>query len=166
MAAYTYMRNTEICKKVFELANYCAQHYHEYQFAGFKDPADEPVLALGMAVCHCEPIDRSEILFAPNQKKLDADIAVPKAIYRPTPDTEYSARLIHWSNYRTQKALYKFEVDKMLNLGKVDPSSFKYWLLYRHKLKYYLFHIYDVKAFAGRVYRKLKRELNHIRKGK
>lgn len=77
-----YMRNTEACKRVFEIANHCAAHYSEYQFNGFSAPADEPVLALGMAACGMEPVNLDgELIFAPNLRQLKADITKPKAVF-------------------------------------------------------------------------------------
>lgn len=45
-----YMRRSERCEEVFRLANYFALNYNNYQFNGFENPADEPCLALAMAV--------------------------------------------------------------------------------------------------------------------
>lgn len=157
-----YLRNTDTCGKVFELANYCAKHYYEYSFAGFKDPADEPVLALGMAVCNCEPVNKDEHVFAPGIKFLDVDITVPKAVCSRKGITT-DARLIHWSSYLTKKAFYRFEVAKMEKALSGRKRIFDK-LLYDYKIKYYLMHIYDVQAFAGRVIRKLKREIRKIKK--
>lgn len=89
-----YLRKSDTCRKVFEIANHCATHYHRYQFTGFSSPADEPVLALGMAVQGLEPINRAELVFAPSLKKLEADISLPKAIYNG-PYGQYTPRLIH-----------------------------------------------------------------------
>lgn len=49
-------RGSETCKEVLRLANCFSKHFHEHQFNGFKEAADEPVLALAMAVQHCMPL--------------------------------------------------------------------------------------------------------------
>lgn len=150
-----FMRNTENCKKVFDAARHCAEHYSDYAFNMFKKPADEPVLALGMAVHDCRPINNenggtAEWLFAPKSKNLDADILAPKARYRQENGT-VSASLIHWSNYLTEKQAYHYEVWKMDNAGKqggVRP------LLVQRAMK-----LYDVRAYALRVIRYIRRRL-------
>lgn len=112
-----YMRNTEACGEVFRVAEHCARHYTDYRFNGFSTPADEPVLALGMAVCGFEPVNKDdELVFAPRRKQLDADISIPKAIFRRNEQTSYPVRLIHFSNYRTQLAFYRNEVAKLAKI--------------------------------------------------
>lgn len=63
------------------------KNYHDYSFNGFADPADEPLLALGMAVCKFEPVDMpGELVFAPSRKRLEADISVPRAVFHSPTD--------------------------------------------------------------------------------
>ncbi len=151
-----YMRNTETCKKVFDIANDCAEHYHDYQFNGFADPADEPVLALGMSVCGFEPIDMpGELVFAPPNKKLDADISAPRAIFHPSKGRCYPVRLIHFSNYRTRLSFYRNEVIKLHKLCGEQDSFGKM----PERLRYLLLQISDIIPFYKRVVRKAKRVL-------
>ena len=42
-----YMRRSEKCRQVFELANYFAEHFSEYAFNGFDSVADEPCFETG-----------------------------------------------------------------------------------------------------------------------
>ena len=156
-----FMRKTDVCRKVFQLANYCAEHYHDYSFSGFDQPADEPVLALGMAVCNCKPIKgwRSELLFNPNEKPLKIDITIPRLEYS-CDNTVYTPRLIHWGNYKTKKSLYRFEVEKMNNIGLDNTCSFKYKFLYEWKIRRLLLRIYDAAAVISRVKRKIKLKLS------
>lgn len=154
-----YMRNTPACERVFSIANYCAEHYHDYRFNDFVDPADEPVIALAMAVCGFEPIDiPGELVFAPPRDKLDADISIPRAMFHPSADKSYPVRLIHFSNYRTQLSFYRNEVIKLENdLGQSNKS-------YIHRmpdhLRRLLLRISDGGPFCGRVIRKAKRVLH------
>lgn len=155
-----YMRKTDTCKKVFEIANNCIKDYKKYKFSVFSGPADEPLLALGMAVCNCEPVNADVMFFAPKAKYLDADITIPRAKYTGNNGKSKYAQLIHWSNYLTQKAYYKLEVFKMKTVGKRDNTeSARKAESCKYKLKYWLYHVYDVKAFAGRVFRKIKKML-------
>lgn len=148
-----YMRNTDACKKVFDLANYCAENYSKYQFNGFSSPADEPVLALGMAVCGFEPVNKDdELVFAPRRRQIDADISVPKAVFIKDKQDSYPVRLIHFSNYRTQLSFYRNEVAKLTN-----PSG-KHGLL--DTARYVGYCISDIVPFSKRLLRKVKRMIH------
>lgn len=119
-----YMRNTAACKRVFDIANDCAANYAQYQFNGFATAADEPVLALGMAVSGFEPVNKDdELIFAPRRRQLDADISIPKAVFYKDRQKSYSVRLIHFSNYRTQLAFYRNEVAKLANIVAATPPN-------------------------------------------
>lgn len=156
-----YLRRSKICEEVFKLANYFAEHFHEYQFNGFREAADEPVLALAMAVQHCWPLDIHEkgLIFAPSPQTVDLDITVPKAHYHKD-GREYDVHLIHWSNYRTKLALYRFEAEKLLALREGRASGFKYDILYQHKLRYYILCVENLKAYTERCVNKVKKVLS------
>ena len=153
-----YMRNTETCGRVFEIANHCAARYHDYKFNGFAEPADEPVIALGMAVCGFEPFDiPGELVFAPPRKKLDADISVPRAVFHPSADRSYPVRLIHFSNYRAQLSFYRNEVIKIgKKCGRVDGMQYDM----PNRLRRGRLCISDSVPFGKRVIRKAKRVLH------
>lgn len=150
-----YIRNTDACKKVFDIANYCASHYEQYHFNGFSTPADEPVLALGMAVCGFEPINKDdELIFAPRSRQLDADISIPKAIFIKNKQVRYPVRLIHFSNYRTQLSFYRSEVAK---LTRSADDSDKHMEPIIDAARAIGCRLYDVIPFSKRVLRKVKR---------
>lgn len=153
-----YLRRSETCKEVFRLANYFANHFHDYEFNGFKEAADEPCLALGMAIKNCFPLDIHEkgIVFAPKKKAINIDITIPKAYYYRNSEQEYNVNLIHWSNYRTKLSLYKFEVEKLLALILDKAYGTRYNILYKHRLRYYILRIFDIKVYAERVVNKIK----------
>lgn len=149
-----YLRNTETCKRVFEIAQYCADHYHDYSFTGFYEPADEPVLALAMAVCGCEPLNVEELLFAPRRRNTLLDIS--KGIAKKK-NKSYSFRLVHWSNYLTMKSQYRFEVAKLIHMIE-GRKSFLRQLLYEDMLAYGVLWVYDVNALLFRIIRKFRKE--------
>ena len=61
-----YLRKTERCRQIFAKAMEYAKDYHKYSFANFKNPADEPVLALAMVVSGGKPCPKRErIAFVP-----------------------------------------------------------------------------------------------------
>lgn len=152
-----YLRRGEICKEVFRLANYFAENYQEYEFTGFKTPADEPCLALAMAICDCKPLDLQEIAFAPSMEQLKADIIIPKAHYYRNENWDYDVRLIHWSNYKTRQAFYKFETEKLIYMKKNKRNTKFFKFMYTMRLKYYLLRIGDIGVFGWRIINKIKK---------
>lgn len=160
-----YMRRSEKCRRVFELANYFAEHFSEYAFNGFSSAADEPCLTLAMAVERCMPLDIKEkgLVFAPAKKDIKLDISKPLAIYHGKNCGEgYLVNLIHWSNYRTKLALYKFEVRKLTALRKRKTEGIIYSLLYRYKIKYYMLTILNINAYMVRAVNKIRRSIRNF----
>lgn len=155
-----YLRRSERCAEVFRLANYFAENYENYAFTDFKTPADEPCLALAMAVCDCKPLDLNEFAFAPSRKSLDADISVPKAHFYRNKNSHYDVKLIHWSNYKTRQSFYKFETEKLILAKDGKNVGFVYDILYQRKLRLFFLRAGDIIVFANRVLGKLKRILN------
>ena len=157
-----YMRRGEKCKRVFKLANYFAENFSQYKFNGFTSPADEPCLALAMAIEQCMPLDIHEkgLIFAPAPKDIELDISKPMAFYHGKNAEEgYYVNLIHWSNYRTKLALYKFEVWKLTALKKRKTEGIIYSLFYRYKIKYYIFSILNINAYIARIINKIRRSM-------
>lgn len=70
-----YLRRTEQCREIMNMAIFFAENYERYGFNYFEKPADEPVVALAMAVAGCPPCQKErKILFWPgyrNQLKID-----------------------------------------------------------------------------------------------
>lgn len=157
-----YMRRGEKCKRVLELANYFAENFSQYKFNGFTSPADEPCLALAMAVEQCMPLDIHEkgLIFAPAPKDIELDITVPKAFYHGSEQGKgYGVNLVHWSNYRTKLSLYKFEIQKLKRLKENKMSGMAYKVFYQYKIWYYIFCIGNIQAYAERARNKIKRIL-------
>ena len=156
-----YMRKSEKCRKIFELANYFAVHFGEYAFNGFDSAADEPCLALAMAVEQCMPLDIKEkgLVFAPARKDIELDISKPVAFYYgKNAEDGYNVSLVHWSNYRTKLALYKFEVQKLNKMQK-QKSGVLNKLLYQYKAVYYVYCINNICVYAQRVVNKIRKIL-------
>ena len=121
-----YIRNTKRAKKVFDIAQSCVPHYSEYSFNYFADPADEPLVALGMAVCGCKPIpvkhdSVKELAFYPilDPKSVKVDIMIPRAEFFSNTlngnmqEDHYRVRLVHWSAAKAKESVYKTEVWKL-----------------------------------------------------
>ncbi|MEH7128583.1 hypothetical protein V7103_10300 [Neobacillus drentensis] len=157
-----YLRKKPRCSSVFEKANYFVEHYTNYKFKSYGEPADEAVLALSMALHNCKPVDRypQSTVFYPIIKKISADIFKQKVTYTTkSKSNENTAILIHWGNYYTTKALYRFEVEKLLLMRRGSNLSLLEKTLYIYKLKYsyYKFLDSDLLSFINRGFRKVFR---------
>ena len=131
-----YVRKTSTAQKVFDLARYAAEHYKEFPFVIFNAPADEPVLAFGMAVCGCKPVDLSEVGIYVKRADLPMDILKPSASWTYRGRT-FPVKLVHWGNFGTMKAQYQLEVERLnRDLEGKTMSPFKsrlcYFILLRH----------------------------------
>ena len=159
-----YMRRSERCKKVFELANYFALNFKNYTFNGFTSPADEPCLAMAMAIEQCMPLDIKEkgLIFAPKRKNVELDITRPFAFRHENTGGGYRVYLVHWSNYRTKLSLYKFEAEKLDLLTKENNDSIRsvrYKILYKYKFRYYFLCVFNIRAYLDRFCNKIRRML-------
>ena len=165
-AGVYYIRRSEISKNVFELANHLANHYHEYGFKRFVySPADEPVLALSMAVNHCTcnrniydfEKKKSYICLMPRHNNLNADIAVPSVLYKI--GTEYyAAELIHWGNQRTKRCYYRFEVEKLNRVLANEARGIIYQFLYKYRLRYGILLLEDIRLVPKRIDRYIAKQ--------
>ena len=101
-----YIRKTELSKSIFEKAIELSENYHDYSFNGFGEPADEPVLALSMAIHKCKPCDKStRILFVPSYRG--------KLSVRPdgkllVSGVEKDIEIIHFATANTELFLYQY----------------------------------------------------------
>lgn len=120
------------------------------------------MLALAMAVFGCRPLNCRELVFAPEERKLDADIAVPKCSYAFTAGESQTVRLLHFSNYLTQKSFYRFEVEKLKKGIRWDEVSFTNKIRYQWKLRRFLLRYYDLNALLFRVRRKIRKKMKRV----
>ena len=155
-----YLRKTPVAGEVFHLAKYAATHYKEYPFAMFSAPADEPVLAFGMAVCNCRPIDRTEVGIYVKQRDMHVDIMVPSALWANRGKI-IPVKLVHWGNFGTMKAQYLLEALRL----KRDLQG-KFTSRLGAKLRYLLLLRYDCATLVKRINRRLRKRLNKHRKQK
>lgn len=131
-----YVRKKPTAQRVFELAKYAAAHYRDFPFAIFNKPADEPVLAFGMAICDCRPVDVSEVGIYVKRRDLPMDILKPTASWTYGGRT-FPVKLVHWGNFGTMKAQYHLEVERLdrdLEGKTMSPfrAKIRYCILLRH----------------------------------
>ncbi len=155
-----FLRNTTTCSGVFEVAKDAAAHYREYPFAIFRDPADEPVIALGMAVMNCRPVDCGDVGLYTYKRYTRADIAVPNAEWYCN-DAWKQIKLIHFGNFGTMKAFYLFEAAtaKRKLAGKPLDKGIVGTVFFRCKLLYGILHVCDLVTLWKRAIRRVKKRL-------
>lgn len=159
-----FLRNTETCRRVFETAKEAAANFGDYPFAIFKNPADEPVIALGMAVNGCRPVECSDVGLYTYRRLMHADIDVPYAEWYYK-DEWRPIIMIHWGCFGIMKAFYIFEESKARRKLAGKPNKGLAWtLLYRFKLLYYALHVCDLIVLWKRLKRRIKKRLKELRR--
>ena len=114
------------------------------------------MIALGMAVMNCRPVDCSDVGLYTYKRFARADIDIPHAEWYYN-DEWRPILLIHWGNFGSMKAFYLFEAAKAKRklLGK--PEKGPAWtVLYRWKVLYYVLHVCDLVTLFKRVWRRVK----------
>lgn len=143
--------NDKKTKSIYETSVEIAKNYFNYKFKMFENPADEPIMALSMAIHDSAPIelDCSIFLFLPIAKSVKSNITKNYIGYSlNNNDWDENALLIHFQNYNTQKARYKTEINRLnsvsfLYIGILD-------CIYKTK-DYIKDLIYNVKVFIYNV---------------
>lgn len=101
-----FMRKTRQCEKVFEDALEFAENYSRYPFSGFSKPADEPVLALAMALNGMKPCpDPGHITFLLSHDlhlRMDRD---GKLLLKGKPAPTI---ILHFGNVNIDRFLYQY----------------------------------------------------------
>lgn len=101
-----YMRKTDTCRIIFENAKQFAKDYYKYSFTNFVKPADEPVLALAMAISNCIPCDREGgILFF---RSIDGKIRVDLKGELKLRTKRCNVTVLHFGNRNLPRFLYQY----------------------------------------------------------
>lgn len=114
-----YFANDSLTEKIYHLAKHIVENYDSYKFRYFVKPADEPILALSMAVNNCLPIDwggeaKFAYCFYPTVKVARFNIVTGMLAYtRDGVNWMSGVKLMHWQNYYTHLPMYQREVDRM-----------------------------------------------------
>ena len=140
-----FFRKGDILDKVYDTCCEIKEHYYEYKFKYFSSPADEPLMALSMALYGLRPISSINPLndqypifaFYPiDKKKLHMDILNAKATVKMK-QVKYDVILVHLGFLNTKEPLYLSE-ENNLNLmcdGKSSKDSLRaFFKLYRFSL--------------------------------
>lgn len=107
-------------KELEAFANTCdhvLENYYHYTFRQFKDPADEPVIALAMTVHGFKPVDKEQapICFYPHVTSFSSDILKGFASYKSKyeDDAHSWAYLVHWGSGNTSLPPYTYEAVRL-----------------------------------------------------
>lgn len=113
-----YFRRTERCRAIFEKAIELAGEYSLYAFKNFSKPADEPVMALAMAIFDCQPCTKpARILFVPSYRgKLRVNIRGELLVSGKKSGVE----ILHFATPNTELFLYQY-LSRCLEQTEVPP---------------------------------------------
>ena len=126
------LKRGEMLNEILRLAEYIEQHYTDYKFKYFENPADEPILALAMAIAGSRPLaSRPEYFaFLPTVDKIclkeylldHTKICIEKDSKRQ------EVWVIHFQNHNTEKAPYKAARDVVVK--RRVCSEYIFWVAY------------------------------------
>lgn len=106
-------RDDEMTRKIYLDCLDIIRNYDNNTFNIFKQPADEPVLALSMAINQCYPVEnkKSAYLFYPMAKRISCNILKGGLSYMESNGNWVkNVGLIHWQNINIKKPRYISEV--------------------------------------------------------
>lgn len=134
-----FIRSGAVCNKMYEICKEVIAHYEEYTFRSPK-PADEPVIALAMAVCGCKIVRwRPEHFICYwNAKRLYADFTKRYLMYStPWFKNQKDGMLLHWGNAYVPKVRYRFEEEKIIQeyQSRNNVNTLRFKLLYGGRLR-------------------------------
>ncbi len=104
-----FFRKGERCQSIFEKAIELAEEYHLYGFRHFEKPADEPVMAMSLAVHNSSPCDKpARVLFVPSYwGRLRATLSGKLCL----DGKEKNPEILHFGTQNTERFLYRYIMD-------------------------------------------------------
>lgn len=111
-----FFNNDKKTKDIFNKSLEISDNYNKFKFYMFDTPADEPILALSMAINNSPPIKKPNnvYVFLPTAKYIKSNIQKQHLIYSFDRKEFYEdALIIHFQNCNTQKARYKTEINRL-----------------------------------------------------
>lgn len=141
-----FIRRTERIKAFYNTCRDIEKNYKEifFRFQYLTEPADEPIVALAMAIHKFKPIQaKPEILaFYRDSKIKKIDIVTGTLAYRVESGTTDHGMLVHWATANTRKALYRTEAKKLKWIANKKKTQYVmtwlervYWSVYYICLK-------------------------------
>ena len=123
-----FIRKTEELRTFSKTCADVMASYYQYKFRQFKDPCDEPIFALAMAVHGFRPVDvaQAPICFYPHATSFSSDISRGHISYKSKyEDAAHSwAYMVHWGSGNTSLPPYIYEVVRLQKVaGERGPVS-------------------------------------------
>lgn len=117
-----YMRRTEKCREVFDTAMSLVPDYAKYKFKGrFATPGDEPLIALGMALCGCRPIPHDQMyILCYWEHEGRMKLSVSRGSARDKMSGQNTI-LVHFGTRFTKEPLYKKQIADLCTLSGGKP---------------------------------------------
>lgn len=128
-----FLRKTDRCRVIFEQAIALTKEYNEYGFKNFEKPADEPVLAMSMAIHKCRPCQKPmRLLFVPSYwGKLRVNVAGELLVAGKKQNVE----IVHFATANTQRFIYHYLVEMLDTDTRKKGKAHNIWrFIYIHML--------------------------------
>lgn len=134
-----YIKNNEESKELYKIAKDIAENYDKYKFNKFKKPADEPILALLMAINGYKTAQStvSDYVWLKNAKKVRCDFFSGKLKYIFDNKNTEKGLLLHFGTSYTILPLYKVEASKVMFYKKFNRKWNFYETIFNY-IKYYI----------------------------
>lgn len=101
-----FLRKGERCKSIFEKAIELADQYNHYSFRNFAKPADEPVIAMSLAIHHSRPCGKPmRVLFVPSYW---GGVRVTLAGELLVHGEKRNVEILHFATQNTERFLYRY----------------------------------------------------------
>ena len=156
-----FIRRGDLCDKIYEDCMQIKADYSNYRFAYFKKPADEPIIALSMALHNCKPVKRHPeccAYFPSIHKTLVTDYFKNKCQITVDGKRE-NALLVHYATRHTTLPTYTIAKEMVLFLHKTKRTWNPAETIFYKTLCYLRF------VFIGLVkFNYPKRVIHHIKK--
>lgn len=111
-----FFRDDQSTKKIYDDCMAVVENYSKNVFKIFDKPADEPILALSMAMNGCHPIEKENqpFLFYPLAKRFRCNVIKGDLSYTANgKDWIKNVGILHWQSVNISKARYQTEIVRL-----------------------------------------------------
>lgn len=121
-----FLRKGERCRSIFEKAIELAQQYTQYGFKNFENPADEPVLAMSLAIHRSRPCDKPmRVLFVPSYW---GKLRINSKGELFVAGTKRRIEIIHFGTANTERFIYRYLVALHNSNGSTCATYMRIWM--------------------------------------
>lgn len=110
-----YIRRSQLCDQMYETCLEIRDRYQEFRFRYFREPADEPILALAMALHGCRPVEENGecfVFYPVDCKTLTYDFST-RLCEHGEGEKKRSILLVHFGSSHANVPLYTIEARKV-----------------------------------------------------